>query len=170
MITPLKMQYPERVTRLVTRQLLTNFPNPIFFRSAELFLNQKFKNHIHNGELDFLENKRWALEITDASRRLCIQLVGRRIKVTDCPNDVDLTFKGPIASFITLALKEQDPDSLFFNRQLSITGDTALGLEIKNFIDRLPLDEILTFPLSVLMRHLDRSFNTPVEDGLDRLA
>ena len=170
MITPVKKQYPERVTRLVTRQLLAHLPEPVFYRSAELFLNQKFKNHIHNGELDFLDNKRWVLDISDASRRLCIQLQDKRIKVTACPDEVDLTFKGPIASFITLALKEQDPDSLFFNRQLSITGDTALGLEIKNFIDRLPLEDILTFPLSVFMRHLDRSFNTQAENGLNRSA
>lgn len=170
MITSQKKQYPERVTRVVTRQFLVHLPDPFFFRSAELFLNRTFKHYIQNGDLDFLDNKRWALDISDASRRFCIQLDKRRIKVTDCPSDVDLTFKGPIASFITLALKEQDPDSLFFNRQLSITGDTALGLEIKNFIDRLPLEEVLTFPVSVLMRHLDRAFNAPDTTNADRIA
>lgn len=165
MIVNTKKQYPERVTKLVVRQLLAKFPDPVLFKSAELFLNRKLAAYIGNGELDFLENRLWKLEVTDAPRAVCIRLEGRRLRVGPCPDAVDLTFKGPISSFITLALKEQDPDSLFFNRQLGISGDTALGLEIKNFIDRLPLETMLTFPLSTLMRHLDRVFN---DSGCER--
>ncbi len=159
MINTSEKQYPERVTRLVATQFLTRFPEPLFNRSAELFLNQLFKQYREGGELDFLEKRYWKIEITDMSRSLFIHLDNGRLKIRGKAPKTDLAFKGPLTSFITLALKEQDPDSLFFNRQLSIVGDTALGLEIKNFIDRIPLEEIAPFPLPVVLRQLSRAFN-----------
>ena len=32
-------------------------------------------------------------------------------------------------------LREEDPDTLFFNRKLVIEGDTELGLVVKNLLD-----------------------------------
>lgn len=159
MLNTLEKQYPERVTRLVATQFLTRFPEPLFNRSAELFLNRLFKRYREKGELDFLEKRYWKVEITDMARSLFIHLDNRTLKVHAKAPKTDLAFKGPLTSFVTLALKEQDPDSLFFNRQLSIVGDTALGLEIKNFIDRIPLEEIAPFPIPVVLRQLSRAFN-----------
>ena len=34
-----------------------------------------------------------------------------------------------------MILREEDPDTLFFNRELQIEGDTALGLTTKNLLD-----------------------------------
>jgi predicted lipid carrier protein YhbT len=33
--------------------------------------------------------------------------------------------------------RQEDPDTLFFNRSLSIEGDTELGLRVKNMLDAL---------------------------------
>ncbi|GGX66268.1 ubiquinone anaerobic biosynthesis accessory factor UbiT [Saccharospirillum salsuginis] len=156
---PAKHQYPKRAIKFTLRQFLSKCPSPVFHHSAELFLNHTFKSYIDNAELDFLEGKHWKIDVSDAPRALCITLLNRRIKVTPCTGTPDLTFKGPIASFVTLALKEEDPDGLFFNRKLMITGDTALGLEIKNFIDRMPLEDILKFPMSTILNGLDKVFN-----------
>lgn len=40
--------------------------------------------------------------------------------------------------FLALALREEDPDTLFFSRRLTIEGDTELGLLLKNTLDTLP--------------------------------
>ncbi|EXJ09542.1 ubiquinone anaerobic biosynthesis accessory factor UbiT [Nitrincola nitratireducens] len=40
-----------------------------------------------------------------------------------------------------MAKRTEDPDSLFFQRQLSIEGDTELGLGIKNLLDSLEWKE-----------------------------
>lgn len=170
MQNPLQSTHAKKATMFASRHFLSKCPQPILHRSAQLLLNQKLKSFIDSGELDFLGGKRWMLEVSDASRSLCIQLQNGRLKVSGCDGQPDLVFKGPIASFITLALKEDDPDSLFFNRKLMISGDTALGLEIKNFIDRLPLEAVLDRPLSTILHYLNTAFNTPDPNQLDRMA
>ena len=37
--------------------------------------------------------------------------------------------------FLRMMLREEDPDTLFFNRKLQIEGDTELGLITKNLLD-----------------------------------
>jgi predicted lipid carrier protein YhbT len=152
------------------RQLIAKCPGPVFNRSAALYLNQKLRPYIDSGELDFLENKRWMVTVSDAPRTLCIQLEGRRLTVSSSRGQPDLEFKGPVASFITLALKEEDPDSLFFSRRLMISGDTALGLEIKNFIDRLPLEAVLNRPLLSILRQVNSAFNVPQTEHCEQSA
>lgn len=47
----------------------------------------------------------------------------------------DVTFRGTVSAFLKLLVRQEDPDTLFFNRQLSIEGDTELGLAVKNLLD-----------------------------------
>ena len=49
----------------------------------------------------------------------------------------DVTIRARLADYLALALRREDPDTLFFSRRLVIEGDTALGLEIKNALDSL---------------------------------
>ena len=51
----------------------------------------------------------------------------------------DLTISASAADFVALARREQDPDTLFFSRRLSMEGDTELGLMVKNTLDALDL-------------------------------
>lgn len=46
--------------------------------------------------------------------------------------------------FVALARREQDPDTLFFSRRLSMEGDTELGLLVKNTLDAIeaPVTEL----------------------------
>lgn len=150
------------------RHLISKCPTFIFHRSAEFLLNQKLRFYICSGELDFLEGRRWVLDIKDAPRTLCIQLINRRLMISAVEDKADLVFKGPIASFIALALKEEDPDSLFFNRKLMISGDTELGLEIKNFIDRMPLETVMDRHSSNLLRYINKAFISADSAQYDR--
>ena len=49
----------------------------------------------------------------------------------------DVTMRASLADYLALALRREDPDTLFFARRLVLEGDTALGLEIKNALDAL---------------------------------
>ena len=56
----------------------------------------------------------------------------------------DLTIRSTVSGFLALGLRREDPDTLFFTRRLVMTGDTDLGLVVKNALDaidwsRLPL-------------------------------
>ncbi len=44
-------------------------------------------------------------------------------------------FHATISAFIPLGLRQETPDTLFFNRTSSIDGDTELGLIVKNMLD-----------------------------------
>lgn len=49
----------------------------------------------------------------------------------------DVTIRARLADYAALALRREDPDTLFFTRRIVIEGDTALGLEIRNALDAL---------------------------------
>ena len=49
----------------------------------------------------------------------------------------DVTVRASFDDYVALALRREDPDSLFFTRRLVIEGDTALGVAIKNALDSL---------------------------------
>ena len=55
------------------------------------------------------------------------------------PNAPDLTISASARDFLALARREEDPDTLFFSRRLSMEGDTELGLMVKNTLDALEL-------------------------------
>jgi len=49
----------------------------------------------------------------------------------------DLHFSANLSAFLQLLSRQEDPDTLFFNRQLTIEGDTELGLIVKNMLDAI---------------------------------
>lgn len=69
---------------------------------------------------------------------------------------VDICFSGDMNCFILMAAKKADPDTLFFKRQLLITGDTELGLELKNLIDSIELDKLPKLFSFALLHYADR--------------
>ena len=49
----------------------------------------------------------------------------------------DLHFTAQLSAFLQLLSRQEDPDTLFFNRTLMVEGDTELGLRVKNMLDAL---------------------------------
>ncbi|HEY5896170.1 MAG TPA: SCP2 sterol-binding domain-containing protein [Burkholderiales bacterium] len=49
----------------------------------------------------------------------------------------DVTIRAKLEDYFALALRREDPDTLFFSRRMVIEGDTALGLVVKNALDSL---------------------------------
>jgi predicted lipid carrier protein YhbT len=56
------------------------------------------------------------------------------LRATDAP---DLHFSANVSAFLQLLSRQEDPDTLFFNRELTIEGDTELGLLVKNMLDAI---------------------------------
>ena len=54
----------------------------------------------------------------------------------------DLSITGTLHTFLLLAARREDSDTLFFQRRLRMEGDTELGLEVKNFLDGLDVDSL----------------------------
>lgn len=57
----------------------------------------------------------------------------------------DLHFSANVSAFLQLLSRQEDPDTLFFNRQLTIEGDTELGLIVKNMLDAIDWSALSTY-------------------------
>lgn len=59
----------------------------------------------------------------------------------------DLAFAANLSAYLQLLSRQEDPDTLFFNRDLEITGDTELGLLVKNMLDTVEWPRLPQLPL-----------------------
>ena len=60
----------------------------------------------------------------------------------------DLAFAANLSAYLQLLARQEDPDTLFFNRELEITGDTELGLIVKNMLDAVEWPRLPRLPLA----------------------
>ena len=61
--------------------------------------------------------------------------------------DPDLACAAHLSAYLQLLARQEDPDTLFFNRELEITGDTELGLMVKNMLDAVEWPNLPRLPL-----------------------
>lgn len=89
-----------------------------------------------------LTGKRLALRVTDAGLVVRFKLGGRRFSPVFDATPADLSISARARDFLALALREEDPDTLFFSRRLVMEGDTELGLLVKNTLDTIELPRL----------------------------
>jgi O2-independent ubiquinone biosynthesis accessory factor UbiT len=102
-----------------------------------------------------LEGKRIRIEVRDAQLNFDFIWRGQRFRATAPQAHPDLTLSANAHDFARLARRLDDPDTLFFNRRLSMQGDTELGLVVKNALDamELPVLDLAAWrPSAVLAR------------------
>jgi predicted lipid carrier protein YhbT len=96
-----------------------------------------------------LEGRRFRVSVLDTGGIADFTFAGGSFKPIFRPLEVpDLSFSANLSAYLQLLTRQEDPDTLFFNRQLVIEGDTELGLVVKNMLDavewsRLPLPPFL---------------------------
>jgi predicted lipid carrier protein YhbT len=98
------------------------------------------------GEIDFLDNKVVEVEVRDLSAKWYFTKIGQQLVMMDRSESLsisqqpDVVFSASVDALVLMASQKVDADTLFFNRKLKITGDTELGLEIKNLFDQFDLE------------------------------
>lgn len=96
-----------------------------------------------------LAGRRFALVVRDLDLAMHVASTPAGFRASWPPHAPDVTIAATLADFIALARREEDPDTLFFARRLSIEGDTELGLTLKNLLDgidwRAALARVLPF-------------------------
>ena len=92
------------------------------------------------------------LHVSDAGVTLTFRVTPRGFAPSAAANP-DLTLTATAQDFLALALRREDPDTLFFSRRLVMEGDTEFGLFIKNSMDALEFKPSLP-PPRVLLRAL----------------
>jgi len=133
-------------------------------------LISRLGGHLMNGQaitsrLDFMEGKRLQLTIKDTGN--CWKFIIRNNRLVDdaSSNSVsDVHISGDLKTFLLLATGNEDPDSLFFSRHLSLEGNTEDGLYIKNLIDAMDFDTSI-----YLKSVLGQTLATRIAPMVDRL-
>ncbi|QOC22493.1 SCP2 sterol-binding domain-containing protein [Wenzhouxiangella sp. AB-CW3] len=145
-----RMPPPERVglpLRLV--------PTALEHRVVSGLLNRVLAEQAAEGEFDFLQGRYLAVEVSDMQLRRVFTVNDGRLLAASRRQAADATIRGRAVEFLLLAARLEDPDTLFFQRRLEVTGDTALGLTVRNHLDRLPL-EAIPLPARILLNRVAR--------------
>ncbi|MGE5152570.1 MAG: ubiquinone anaerobic biosynthesis accessory factor UbiT [Bdellovibrio bacteriovorus] len=98
-------------------------------------LNRVLREALAQGELDFLDGRCIAIEIEDIGLRYRLGLVDGRSRGLGAGAQPQATIAGGLKELLLLAARREDADTLFFARRLRMSGDTELGLHLKNFLD-----------------------------------
>ncbi|MGL6314607.1 ubiquinone anaerobic biosynthesis accessory factor UbiT [Vibrio sp. WXL103] len=112
-----------------------------------------FQEALEDGDFEFLERKWLKIAISDLQVSWLISYQNDQLVVADSPIDEDVSFSGSLNDLVLIAGRKEDPDTLFFQRRLSIEGDTELGLEVKNLMDSIDWDS-LPKPVQVMINQL----------------
>lgn len=86
-----------------------------------------------------LAGRRVSLLVTDLGRELRVQITPRGLAPAPGAG-WDVRIRGAFDDFWRMATRAEDPDTLFFQRRLTIEGDTETGLTLKNLLDSLEYD------------------------------
>ncbi|BDH44479.1 hypothetical protein TUM12370_05230 [Salmonella enterica subsp. enterica serovar Choleraesuis] len=105
----------------------------------EQLLGWQFRQALEDGELEFLEDRWLQINVRDIGLSWFTSVQDGRLVVSEQAQP-DVTFSADANDLLLIAARKQDPDTLFFQRRLSIEGDTELGLYVKNLMDAIDLD------------------------------
>ena len=121
----------------IARKPLAWIPLPIKVKAITGAMNAMFAKLLEAGELEFLAERVMNVIGSDAELRFSVRLDQNKLRAGVEASEADLTIEGTVYTFLLLATRKEDADTLFFRRQLKTSGDTELGLYVKNFLDGL---------------------------------
>ncbi len=129
-----KFQLPGFVARIGEK--LPQWPHAVALTAA---LNAAAKlGVLPEDSLAQLDGKTFVVQVYDTGGQAAFAYRGGLFRpLFAIPQTPDLAFRANLSAFLQVASRQEDPDTLFFNRELSIEGDTELGLIVKNMLDAI---------------------------------
>ena len=122
-------------------QLFLNaIPDNLHGRATALACNHLLQGQTLSRRLKVLDGKRLWLTILDTDTRLQYRFQNGQLRYDASRNKPDIHIRGELKYLLQLATRNEDADTLFFARQLSMEGNTEDGLILKNFLDALEFD------------------------------
>ena len=125
---------PKPVGQVLGR--LPGLPGSMLFVTA---LNLALAKQLNLDVTQMLVGKKLRLCVLDAQWTFDFEWRNNRFVACQNAGAADLTISASAHDFVKLARRQEDPDTLFFNRRLTMEGDTELGLLVKNTIDAIDL-------------------------------
>jgi len=115
-------------------------PQALHNRFLANIINKILVNDLNAGELDFLQDRSVAIEISDLGLSYQLTLSGNRLMGANVQGEKDLIVRASLYDFMSMASRQVDPDTLVFQRRLVMEGDTELGLALKNYLDGMDIE------------------------------
>lgn len=122
--------FPRPLTRLLAA--LPQYPHAVLFAGV---LNRLVTPQVRNRDLAPLHGKHLCIRVQDAGIEFHFSVGRGGFVARPRRGAPDVTIAAAARDFLLLALRREDPDTLFFNRRLVMEGDTELGLLLKNTLD-----------------------------------
>jgi predicted lipid carrier protein YhbT len=116
--------------------MLPKYPQTLLFVQA---VNLALGGTLRSEVMQPLQGKLISIRVTDAGVVYHFTLNPKGLVACRRIREPDLTISASAYDFLMLALRKEDPDTLFFSRRLCMEGDTELGLLLKNTLDALEL-------------------------------
>lgn len=91
-------------------------------------------------DLEALLEQPLRIEVSDLGLRLALTLTRQGFRPLPLHVAPRLTLRAAARDFLALLRREEDADTLFFQRRLVLSGDTELGLLVKNTLDAIELE------------------------------
>ena len=133
-MTATSFELPQPVGALLSS--LPAYPGSLLLVGA---LNLVLSKQLPDDVRQLLLDKKLRIHVRDARLTFDFAWTGQRFAACPKQQATDLTLSATAQDFMRLAQRQEDPDTLFFSRRLSIEGDTELGLVVKNALDALEL-------------------------------
>lgn len=166
MTSPAPFVVPRPVGQLLSH--LPAYPGSLLLVTA---LNRILAGQLPADVRQNLLGKKLRIHVRDAQLTFDFSCTGQRFVAFPKQELTDLTISASAQDFLRLAQRQEDPDTLFFNRRLTMEGDTELGLMVKNALDALemPVLPVLNLqqwaPDKVLARFFPRRPSSSKEEG-----
>jgi len=100
-------------------------------------LNAVLPAHLDTDARRALEGRRLRMAVLDAGIAFDFVWNDRAFAPLHGAGEPELLIAATLHDFGLLAMRREDPDTLFFGRRLVMEGDTELGLFIKNTLDAI---------------------------------
>lgn len=117
-------------------------------------LERIFAAQRSDGELDYMEARSIRIRVLDTGIELSLAANASGLESLPLTETADLVVEGATYDYLLLITGREGPDTLFFRRRVRMSGETALGVHLQNFLASVALDAL---PLATLLRPgLDR--------------
>lgn len=138
-----RFQLPGFIARLGSR--LPQWPHGVVLVTG---LNAALKMRLlPEDSLEAMDGKLFRVRVNDTGGEASFTYYGGLFRPVFRPQrEPDLAFAANLSAYLQLMARQEDPDTLFFNRELSIEGDTELGLVVKNMLDAIEWPKLPALP------------------------
>ena len=129
------MPLPEIIAPTWVSRIVAHLPGRPPRLALVLALNTMLKKGLLPADMSLFAGRKFEIDVLDAGIKVRFGADDQKFLDQDYEGAPDLRLAANSIDFLRMMMREEDPDTLFFNRKLRIEGDTELGLITKNLLD-----------------------------------